>query len=395
MKIRNLLLLVVVVMIQLPAVAHAQTREEAERAELARQAAFRSGMEQIVSDLNTGSFRAFLAAIDKADMLDRIYGLRLIDPKIKKSFGESFENSLESIIKSGFDTPESGMKATLLGVESRRDRGRAVVRFDEANFTFRYHEYDLRLNEAGRVIIVDWIDFLSSDLFSESVGLYLIMGTPSKAAMRKLVDIPNPNDREMFQFAELLKAARDRSLDRYLKIRDDMTPRFQKQKIVLVTTAQLARSVRQRRKMIDAVRILAETYPDDPLYSLMTLDYYFPSRKYEEAMRSLQSLSKRLGVEDAAMDARFSATALVLGKPQDAAAYADKATEREPGLELAWWSSLQARAALSDFAAATGIMKTLQDEFGYDLTPQLLGRDKSYAQLLASSEYRAWRESLK
>jgi predicted Zn-dependent protease len=213
--------------------------------------------------------------------------------------------------------------------------------------------------------------------------------------MRKLVDIPNPTDREMFQFAELLKAARDVSLDRYLKIRDDMSERFQRQRVVVVTTAQLARTVRQRRKMIAAVEILANTYPDEPQYSLMLLDYYFPSRKYEEAMQALQRLSKRLGVDDAAMDARFSATALVLGNTADAFAYAEKATEREPGLELGWWSSLQVRAAMSDFAAATEVLKTLQDDFGYDLSPEFLQRDRSYAQLLASSDYKQWRESIK
>ena len=109
-------------MIHLLAVAHAETREAAEQAELARQAAFRSGMEAIVGDLNAGSFRAFLAAIDKADMLDRIYGLRLIDPKVKKSFAESYEYSLESLIKSGFDAPDSGMRATLHLRGSRCER---------------------------------------------------------------------------------------------------------------------------------------------------------------------------------------------------------------------------------------------------------------------------------
>ena len=395
MKIRIALWLVIAAMAQLLAVAHADPREEAEKAEVARQAAFRSGMEAIVGELNAGSFRGFLAAIDKADMLERIFALRLIDPKVKKSFSESYEYSLESIIKSGFDVPDSGMRATLLGVESRNDRGRAVVRFDEDNFTFRYHEYDLRLNKAGKVVIVDWIDFLSSDRFTDSVGLYLVSGAPSQPAMRKLVDIPNPTDREMFQFAELLKAARDVSLDRYLKIRDDMSERFRKQRVVVVTTAQLARTVRQRRKMIAAVEILANTYPDEPRYSLMLLDYYFPSRKYEEAMQALQRLSKRLGVDDAAMDARFSATALVLGNTADALAYAEKATEREPGLELGWWSSLQVRAEMSDFAGATEVLKTLQDDFGYDMSPEFLQRDRSYAQLLASGDYKRWRESIK
>ena len=77
----------------------------------------------------------------------------------------------------------------------------------------------------------------------------------------------------------------------------------------------------------------------------MLLNYFLPSRQYEEARTSLQLLADRLGVEDPAMDARLSALTLVLGDVEAAGALADKAREAEPTLELAWWSTLDARAA--------------------------------------------------
>jgi tetratricopeptide (TPR) repeat protein len=201
------------------------------------------------------------------------------------------------------------------------------------------------------------------------------------------------NDRELFQFGELLKSARDRKLDRYLEIHDGLEPRFQRQRIVVESSVQIARKTRKRRQMIAALAIMAEHYPTEPLYSLMLLDYYFPSRKYEEAFLALQLLSDRLDVEDAAMDARLSAAALVMENSQDATAYAEMALEREPGLELAWWSALNARAASSDFAGSVVALQQLEAEFGYKLGPDALQKNPGFAPLIASDEFKGWLET--
>jgi len=371
----------------------ADEREDAEKAELAKQEAFRSNLEAIVDELNDGSLYSFIGSIDRGDMIDRIFGLRLIDQKIKKQFNENLEYSYEDMIASSFAIPEDGLKATLLGVESRGNRGRAVVRFDYPDFEFSYHEYDLRLDEQGRVIVIDWTNFLQGLSFSESIGRSLILAAPSKSALRKLLDFQNVSERELFQFGELMKAARDRRLDRYLEILEGLDQRLQRQRIVVELLVQVARQARKRREMIAALAVMADYFPGEPLYSLMLLDHYFPSRKYEEAFQALQRLSDRLDFPDAAMDARMSAAALVLDKPQDALEYAEKALEREPGLELAWWSTLNARADLSDFTGSVEALQRLESEFGYELGPEVLGKNRSYAQLLDSSEYKSWRES--
>jgi len=369
--------------------------EDLEKAELAKQEAFRSGFAELVEDMNYGSFSRFIESIDQKDFIDRVYGLRLIDQKIKKQFNEKLEFTYQDLIMSGFAIPEEGLKATLLGIESRGDHGRAVVRFDYPDFEFSYHEYDLRLDEDERVIVVDWIDFGSGMRFSESIGRPLVMVAPSKPAMRKLLDFQNVSERDLFQFGELLKAARDRQLDRYMEIREGLSPQLQRQRIVVESSVQVARQVRKRRQMIAGLQVMAEHFPDEPLYTLMLLDYYFPSRKYEEAMQSLQLLADRLDVGDAAMEARFSAAALVMGNPQAALAYADMAVGREPGLELGWWSALNARAALADFSGSVEALQKLEGDFGYELGPDALKRNPSYAQLLESAEYRSWRESIK
>jgi len=209
-------LFVVVVCYQAP--LFAQGMSDAEKQEMERRDAFRTGMVEIVADLNNGSYQRFINAIDRDDMIDRIYGLRLIDQQVKKQFNQSLEYSYNNMIESEFAAPEEGLKATLLGIESRGDRGRAVVRFDYPKFEFNYHEYNLLLDAQNRLIVVDWTDYIAGIDFSDSVGQSLVMSAPSKSAMRKLLDFQNVSDRDLFEFGELLKAARDTQLDRYLEI---------------------------------------------------------------------------------------------------------------------------------------------------------------------------------
>lgn len=359
-------------------------------AELERQAAFRAEFSEIVDDLNVGSFDKFIAATDKQDIVERIFGLRLIDQKVKKQFRDSLEYNYDGMIKSAFSESKETVKARLLGFESRGDRGRAVVRFDLPDFQFGYHEYELRQDDKGHVVVVDWIDFLKGEQFTEGMGLALIMAAPGKPAVRKLLDFQNIRDRDVFQLTELLKAARDRQLDRYYEILGGLDERLQRQRVVVLTSVQLTKTVRNRRQMRTALSEMAKYYPEEPLYSLMLLDYFFPTRRYEAAFEALSRLDQRLGVEDAAMRARQSAAALVMGNAEDAGAYADDALVLENDLELAWWSALRARAALEYFDEAVLALTALETRFGHTLGPEALQRDPGFSRLLASEAYRKW-----
>ena len=115
----------------------------------------------------------------------------------------------ESVKWSGFvkslydEEAEDGMRATLLLVESRGDRGRAVVRFDMSHFRANYHEYDLRLDAKGKVFIVDWNDYWWGHLFTEHMGLTMVQAKPNKNAACKLVDFSNVRQEQVFQIMEL------------------------------------------------------------------------------------------------------------------------------------------------------------------------------------------------
>jgi len=370
--------------------AQDDTREAERQAELERQQIFRAGFQDIVDDLNKRSLERFAHAIDQDDMLERIFGLRLIDPKVKKTFREGFDEQLESILKAAFASTEGNIRAAWLGFGSKGSRGKAIVRYDLPDFQFNYHEYELRLDDSGRVVIVDWIDFLDGEKFSDGIGVVLVSMNPGKSAIRKLLDFQGPTEQQVFQMTELLKASRDNQVDRYFDILKSVDEKLRSQRATVLMSVQLTRATRNRRKLRTALIDVDKYFPTEPLYSLMLLDYYFPSRKFDQAMEALLRLQSRLRVQDSAMSARLSAAALVLGNAEDALSFATEAVELEPGLELGWWSVLRASAALDKFAEAVEALDVLEKQFGYTLSPQAFEKDPSMAALLRSKEYEDW-----
>ena len=384
------LILFVVTTPGMPAAAQDDALDKERQKEEERKEKLRSGFQEIVDDLNKGSLERFQRAIDEEDMLERIYGLRLIDQKVKKQFSEDFETSLEGILKSVFAPMQDNIRAAWLGFGSKGDRGKAIVRYDLPDFQFTYHEYELRLARSGRVEIIDWIDFLEGEQFSEGFGNYLVSVNPGKSAVRKLLDFQGPSEQQVFQLSELLKAARDGRVDRYFEILEGADKEIRRQRIVVLTSVQLSKATRQRRKLRTALVDVDKYFPEDPLYSLMLLDLYFPSQKYDQAMQALLRLQSRLRVQDPAMSARLSAAALITGNSEDALAYAEHAVQYEPGLELGWWSALRARSAMRQYGPAIEALETLEKKFGYTLDQAAFEKDPLMAGLMKSQEFEAW-----
>lgn len=366
---------------------------EREAAELARQQAFRDGMEAIVADLNTQSFYRFVSAIDSDDMIDRIFGLRLIDQRIQRDFREDMEDfdNFSAFVEATYRAEaQDGIKANLLIVESRGDRGRAVIRFDMPHYQVNYMEYDLGLDENGRVVIDDWTDYLWGHTFSERMGLSMVQAHPNDNAVRKLIDV-TVRSQEVFQVTEILKAARDYNFDRFFQIYETMDSRLQRERVVILIGLDAARVARRRAYQRAMLEAMAENFPDEPLYALSLLDYYFPTQQYELAHEALLRLKNELRIDDdGVMAARLSSATLVLGDVETANAHAERAVALEPDLEIGWWALLRSRVVLQNHAGAVEVVDTLKAEYGHTLDPETLNKDPLFRYFVHSDEYRAW-----
>ena len=365
------------------------TPREIREAEM--QQAFKIGMAAIVDEMNRGSFEGYAAAIDQDDMFERIFGLRLINQRLKRDWRTQQEARFTDFIAGVyFNEAKDGMKASLINVESRGDRGRAIVRFDMTFFRVNYVEYDLRLDEDDRLIIVDWVDYYWGHQFTERAGLSLVAAHPRESAVRKLVDFQNVSQPQLFQLTELLKASRDMNWQRFIEIFNLLDDRLARQIVVLnlgLDVMRIRMKRREQRKMLEGI---AEHHADNPYFTLALLDYYLPSQQYELAYTGLVRLQGILGIDDAMMNARLSSIALVMNNVVEAESLAQKAVDQESGLELGWWSLLRVKATLGKFEESVGILDKLEKDFGHELGPETLSQDPDFRSLARSAEYQAW-----
>ncbi|MBT8090501.1 MAG: hypothetical protein KJO01_09870 [Gammaproteobacteria bacterium] len=353
----------------------------------------RAEFQGIVAGLNEDSFEKFRRAIVQKDMLARIFGDRLIDSEVKKSFINSYSTSFEQMFTSSFPKSEKEILGTLIDFEFQGNEGRAVVRYAASGYRYSYHVYDLGRNSRGRLLIRDWIDYYEGGRFSDDAGAALVMAMPSKPASRKMLMNKKVSDGDVFQVAELFKAVRDRKPARFFQVYDGLSQSLLEERVVVRASFAMALIARDQARIRNAVRVLVETYPNDPLYSLRLVEYYISTRQYQEAIDALVVLQDGIGVKDGATESLKASAALAMGNTGDAEQYALQATVVEPSLELGWWSLLRARTGAADYSGATDALARLEDDFGHTLDPEQLGRDRFLKVLADKQEYLDWRAS--
>lgn len=353
----------------------------------------RAEFQGIVQGLNDDSLEKFRRAVVQKDMLARIFASRLIEPDVKKSFTSSFAASFEQMFVSSFPKSKKEILGTLIDFRFEGNEGRAIVRYAASGYRYAYHVYELERDSKGRLVILDWIDYYQGGRFSDQAGEALVMAMPGKPAIRKMLTNKTVTDGDVFQVAELFKAVRDSKPERFFQIYDGLKEVLLEEKVVVRASFNMALMARDKTRIRNAVRMLVETHPGDPLFSLRLTEYYISTRQYQQAIDAVVALQNGLGLKDGATESLKASAALAMGNTGDAEQYAEEATVVEPSLELAWWSLLRARTRAANYSAATEALARLEDDFGHTLDPKQLGRDRFLKVLVDKQEYLDWRAS--
>jgi tetratricopeptide (TPR) repeat protein len=355
--------------------------------------ALRVQFESIIQGLNDNSFDRFNRAISKQDMTARIFGNRLIEADVTKAFASDFTASVQSMFSSSFPKSKKEILGTLIDFQFQGNEGRAVVRYAASGYRYAYHVYELGLDAKGRMLILDWLDYYQGSRFSDEAGQALIMAMPSKPSTRNVLENKTLGEGEIFQVGELFKAVRDNEAERFFQIFDGLDPVLLEEPVILRLNLHLSLAFPESARAANAVRMLVDAFPDDPLYSLRLIDYYIPARQYQEAIDALERLQAGIGIKDGATESVKSSAALAMGNTTDSEKYALQATIAEPSLELGWWSLLRARTRAEDYSGATEALARLEDDFGHTLDPKNLKRDRFLKVLADTPEYLNWRAS--
>ena len=101
MTSRRLHVLLCTLLLAVSAPVVADEVEDPAVVEARKQEAFQDGFSALVNDLNRQYTGSFDNSIDREEMVDRIYGLRLIDQRIKRQLEDNLENSFGPMVGSG------------------------------------------------------------------------------------------------------------------------------------------------------------------------------------------------------------------------------------------------------------------------------------------------------
>ena len=360
---------------------------------LAADAEARAQFERIIDELNDNSFKSFLASISRPAMLERIYARRIIATPVRDGFERDFANVVQSMYTESFPRSDTDIIGKVVAFEQTGGSGRAVVRFSAGGYRYSYHVYELAVAGDGRLAIVDWADHYAGSRFSDAVGNSLAMAMPGKPVVRQMVTIVELSEGQAFQVGELFKAVRDRKTQRYFQIHDDLDEVLRKDELIVRLTAQMAILSNDRARYEQAIEGIRSYLPADPLQSLTLATYDIGKRRFEDAIAELDRLGQALGVVDGVIESFKASAAMALGDFERAESLALQATAAEPTLELAWWTLLRVRTAAGDYSGALEPLARLADDFGQDLGPERLAKDRFLGVLASQQAYIDWRAS--
>jgi len=349
--------------------------------------------QQILAGIDNRKFAPIQAAIDQADLGNRILSSRTIEPAARKVLNENFWQIIEESFLQNLPPANSKIEAQLVDFAFENGKGQAGIRFNQPNYEYAYQVFELRYDSRSRLKIVDWFDTSKGMMFSAEIGEGLVILMPTKAATQKQISIKNPSDLELFQVTEIFKAARDRQPARYFQIYDEFSEDLRREPFIAKNAVFLALASKDTDRFVQALDIFAEVFAQDPKFALAMSDLLVRTQRYEESYESLQRFHADFSLQEGAIPARLSALALALGRIEDAEKYAVEATEDEPTLELGWWSLLRARARAEDHPGSIEALSYLENNFGHRLDEAKLRRDKfqGFASLVSSEAFKEWR----
>jgi len=353
----------------------------------------RARFESVVKGLNDNSFKQFHEALSRPALMERIAAGRIIAQPVRDGFERDFSNTIQSMYTASFPHTGGEVTGTVVTFEANGQRGRAIVRFESAGYRYSYHVYELALGDGGRVAILDWQDYFAGSLFSDLAGDTLTMAMPTKPAVRQMIKSTELTEAQTFQVGELFKAVRDQRADRYFQIYDDLDETVRRDPLVVRTSGRMAVLLNQRERYEQAMSAIESQLGMDPLQSLNLAVWHIGEKRFEDAIMALDRLADALGTADGVIGTFRATAAMALGEFDRAEEYALEATAAEPGLEVGWWALLRVRTAAGNYGAATEALTRLEDDFGQDLTPERLGKDRFLRVLTDKQAYLDWRAS--
>jgi len=286
-----------------------------------------------------------------------------------------------------------GAYAKVLRTRADGKKVLALLRLDYGDTGTGYMDLHLVRGKDGAVRIVDWYDYSTGQLYTQSLRQLIGVMSPTPTIMGKLFDVVSNRKENINAVMELINLYRTQQyaqvVEQFLVLDENM----RKNRMLSIVAVQAGSLSNNNELYHKALANLERHFHADPSMAFMLIDYYYLEQQYDKAMLALDRVQKSFGVEDAAILSLKANTHLSDSQYGKAVAQARRAIAIEPEYESSYWSLLNALILAKNYAPAVKVAKDLEQNFDYDMSPESMGGSEVFLPFIASVEYKAWRSA--
>jgi tetratricopeptide (TPR) repeat protein len=353
--------------------------------------------EKFAADFRQAVEKGDVAAVNSLIDWDTLLATTIAGIEVSKEFREGFLRGIKSELGSDHSFAGQlignigkGGNIRLLRIHKVDGRSRALFRM-LAEDGMNYIDFVLVGTDGPAARAVDFYSIQAGDLMSGIFrGFYLqAVGTQPKNFLERLTSHQQESALAGVEIGKLAEDLRDKRYEEGLERYEKLPESVKKLKATQLMRVAIARQLNEK-SFIEAIEDYQDAFPDDASVDLLSMDYYVVTKRYDDALASIDRLDKV--VQDPQLDVGRANVYVEKGDLADARKSIDRAIQREPDLLMAYWTRVAITMAQKDFAATAADLTLLHDRFGIQFAD--LTKAEPYAEFAKSPEYEKWMKSL-
>ncbi len=357
-------------------------------------APFKSQIDEIITGFNAANPKPFDQAINADRILETAFSDMLLTSKWERDFKVGLKQAMTKQLGTKLiaQIPD-GAYVKLLRLKPEGGTAKALIRLDYGDNGNAYMDIHLSKENSGKVSIVNWYDYSSGQLYSESIRQITATLSPTPTLLGKLFDFASNRKTNMDQVVKLIEMNKEGNHRDVVKKFLSLDESLRKSRFLNIVAVQAANQSDDLDLYSQALSNLENYFGDDPSMTFLLLDYYFLEKQYEKALKALDQVQNSFGVEDASITFMKANTYLMQDNFPEAITMAKHAIELEPEYEDSYWALISAQIPSKQYSQAVATARILEEQFGYDMGPQSLAANETFVPLTRTTEYKKWRST--
>ncbi len=350
-------------------------------------------MRGIVEDLNKRKADSFNAALDKDAFLEKVFhGLPSDNEKIQE-----FRTEIQKGLDQAGDTLISSMNDAAVLKYIRMKPGeekRALVRVHMGDQGLTFIEFILGEDAEHKIRILDWYNYSIGQNYSYSLRQFIPLVVPGeRSIMLKLFLLKSISDKDVRKLTSFFQAFGNKNYDLAIFTYNTLPDNLKENRLLLLVRLKIASVLDDQEVYQNTLADINQYHGEDPRLCLMLIDHFYYKEAYDQALAALKSLDQYTG-GDATIDDLMASVYFVQNNYEKAMEFADKAIQREPGLEDPYWTLLECQVHSGKYQEAIEQILIIEKKFKYRMDPKELAKLPGYEKFSASVWFTTWSNKL-